>query len=128
MGESDSRFVKKNSNPSFAVRDGFVNPRDSVIYRFQAEPGEVTFANLCPGKDGYRMVSGLLDIVDAPILDEIKSPHYQVHTRMRVSRFLEQYAEAGGGHHLYIAYGNILKELEIFSSILGFDFTAITEE
>jgi len=126
MGESDSRFVKPGSSPYLSSRDGFVNPRESVIYRFQGEPGEVTFINLCPVKEGgYRMVAGLIEIVDAPILDEIISPHYQVQTRIPVGEFLENYAEAGGGHHLYIAKGNILEELGVFTKLLGFHFTSI---
>jgi len=71
------------------------------------------------------MVAGLLDIVDAPVLDEIIAPHYQVETRVPVGEFLESYAKAGGGHHLYIAKGNILKELEIFTKLLGFNLSSI---
>ncbi len=48
MGESDSRFVKKGSTPSLVTREGFLNPHRSVIYRFQAEPGEITFVNIAP--------------------------------------------------------------------------------
>ncbi len=126
MGESDSRFVKKGSAPSLVVRDGFVNPRDSVVYRFQAEPGEVTFVNISPVRGGgFRMVSGLLDIIDAPVLEEIAAPHYQVKTRVPVNDFLETYALAGGGHHLYIAKGNILGELAVFCRFLGFELIII---
>ncbi len=126
MGESDRRFVKSGSSPSLAVRDGFVNPKESAIYRFQAEPGEVTFVNLCPaGRGHYRMVAGLLDIVDSHVFDHIKAPHYMVNTRIPVDEFLERYAEAGGGHHLYIARGNILNEIRIFAGLLGFEFITI---
>ena len=122
MGESDPRFVKPGSSPYLTVRDGFTNPRPSVIYRFEAEPGEVTYANLCPIEGGgYRLVSGLLDIADTPLLDEIIAPHYQVGTRKPVGKFLEEYGAAGGGHHLYIARGDILEELALFSRILGFE-------
>ncbi len=126
MGESDSRFIKNGSSPQFSTRDGLVNSRESIIYRFQAEPGEVTFVNLSPSKEGnFRMVAGMLDIIDTPVLDKIESPHYQVKTQIPVNEFLENYAYAGGGHHLYIAKGNILKKLGIFCRILGFEFIII---
>ena len=126
MGESDARFIKEGSSPYLTMREGFLNPRPSVIYRFQAQPGEVTFVNLCPAGNGrYRLVMGLLDIVDAPVLDRIVAPHYQVRTRMPVGAFLEEYAQAGGGHHLYVARGNILDELAIVSRILDFEYTQL---
>ena len=129
MGESDSRFVKQGSSPRLAERDALLNPHSTVIYRFQAEPGEVTFVNLSPVRNGgFRLVAGLLDIVDAPVLDDIEGPHYQVATRLPVGTFLERYAANGGGHHLYIAKGNILDGLSIFCRQLGFDLRVIEGE
>ena len=118
--------MKKESTPYLGIRDGFVNSRNSVIYRFQAEPGQVTFVNCSPIRgSGYRMVAGLLEIVDSPILDHIAGPHYQVAAHMPVGDFLEQYAGAGGGHHLYIARGNILNRLSSFCKALGFDYRVV---
>jgi L-arabinose isomerase len=126
MGESDSRFIKQGSSPRLVERDALLNPHTCAIYRFQAEPGEVTFVNLSPVREGeYRLVAGLLDIVDAPTLDDIQGPHYQVATRLPVGDFLEQYAANGGGHHLYVAKGDILYDLSIFCNSLGFDFRTI---
>ncbi len=126
MGESDSRFIKQGSSPRLAPRDALLNPHTCAIYRFQAEPGEVTFVNISPvdGRE-YRVVAGLLDIVDAQILDSIEGPHFQVATRIPVGMFLERYAAQGGGHHLYIAKGNILNGLSIFCKQLGFDLRVI---
>ena len=126
MGESDSRFIKQGSSPRLVERDALLNPHTCVIYRFQAQPCEVTFVNLSPVRDGgYRLVAGLLDIVDAQILDDIEGPHYQVATRLPVGDFLEQYAANGGGHHLYIARADIQHELRTFCDLLGFDFRRI---
>ena len=129
MGETDSRFIKSGTVPRLVPRDAMLNPNVSVIYRFQAEPGEVTFVNLSPVRGGgYRLVAGLLDIVDSPVLDEISGPHYQVSTRIPVGRFLERYASEGGGHHLYIAKGDIMEGLAIFCKQLEFDYRIIDTE
>ncbi|MBT3274766.1 MAG: hypothetical protein HN368_16540 [Spirochaetales bacterium] len=128
MGEADSRFIKKGSTSYLISRENLLNPFRSVIYRFRAEPGEVTFVNLSPVREGgYRLVAGLLDILDEPILDEIVGPHYQVGTRMDVGDFLEKYAAVGGGHHIFIARGNLLYKLSVFSKLLGFDYKIVTE-
>ncbi len=129
MGETDGRFVKTGSSPRLISREALLNPNTSIIYRFQAEPGDVTFVNLSPVRGGgYRLVAGLLEIVDTPILEDISGPHYQVSTRIPVGAFLEQYAAHGGGHHIYIARGNILYELSLFSRQLGFDYRTIDTE
>lgn len=127
MGEWDSRFAKRGTTASLVTREGFMNPHRSVIYRFRAEPGEVTFVNCSPVSDGrFRFVAGLLDIIDTPLLAQIVAPHYQVHVRGDLGEFLRKYAYAGGGHHLYVAKGNILAALRTFCRLLGFDMEVVT--
>ncbi|MFP4384236.1 MAG: hypothetical protein ACLFSE_09330 [Spirochaetia bacterium] len=129
MGESDSRFVKKDSTPKLVTREGFLNPHQSVIYRFQAEPGEATFVNIAPvAAGGYRLVAGLLNIVDTELMPNIPSPHYQVEPNMPLHLFLERYAEAGGGHHLYIVRGDVLEELQFFCRYLGIEWISVSPD
>lgn len=127
MGETDPRFADPKAAGTLEARDGFVNPRLSVIYRFKAEPGPVTFVNISPLRgEGWRMVVGLLEIVDKPVLEKIEGPHFHVKPDMPVVRFLERYADAGGGHHLYLAKGNILEQVMLMGKVLGFEVLSIT--
>ncbi len=129
MGESDARFIKSGSTPALVTREGFLNPHRSVIYRFQAEPGPATFVNISPVRNGgYRLVVGLLDIVDTELMPAVPAPHYQIDPRIPLPEFLEQYADAGGGHHLYVAKGDILEGVRLFCRYVGIDPVIIGRE
>ena len=124
MGETDPRFA--GSRIRLGARTGFLNQMNSTIFRFEAEPGPVTFTNLTPGKDkDFKIVSGVLDIVEFPVLDQIEGPHYVVRTRGALADFLERYAAVGGGHHVYISRGDITPVTRTMSGILDFEFHEI---
>jgi L-arabinose isomerase len=126
MGETDLRFARRDIRPKLVNREGFMNPHRSVILRFEAEPGEATFVNVSPTRDGrLRLVAGLLDIVQTGTIDAIIPPHYQVDPRQPVGVFLERYARAGGGHHLHIARGNIMSRLASFAHHLDIKLEVI---
>ena len=124
MGETDPRFAE--GTIKLGTRTGFLNQMDSVIFRFKAAPGPLTFASFTPGREkDFKIVSGVLDIVEFPVLDQIEGPHYLVRTRGPLTTFLEEYAAVGGGHHVYVSQGDVTLALRTMSGILDFEYHEI---
>jgi L-arabinose isomerase len=121
MGETDPRFAK--GHVRLATRNGFLNQMDSTIFKFKADPGAVTFTGITQGGAGdFRIVAGILDIVDYPVLEQVAGPHYVVKPRCELTDFLERYAECGGGHHVYISRGDKIEAVKTMAKILDFEF------
>lgn len=127
MGESDSRFANPEIRGQLVEKNAFGNKLKSLYHRFRFQPGTVTFAAFAKTRPtGLKLVIGLLDIIDLPLFDCFKAPHYIVKPRMPLPEFLEKYSLSGGGHHLYIADGDIVNLIEAWSRALGIETAEIS--
>ena len=126
MGETDLRFCKPGERPRAETRPAIGNPRDSVIFHFPKEPMPVTVMNVAKDGDSrFRLIVFSADIVDAPVYVSVQAPHFLMKPPLPIAEFLERYAEAGGGHHLYIAEGDLIRQTRIAASSLGWAYAQV---
>ena len=120
MGEIDPRFAVRGSKIVLKAKKALMNPEQSLYHRFSVNPGKTTFVNISKTKEkGFKLVTGILSIVKNRLYDVLDCPQFVVRPDLKLENFLETYAEAGGGHHIYLAAGDRTKEIAGFGRHLG---------
>lgn len=126
MGESDPRFAHPDVTPVLAQKKPLLSDRVSVYHLAELAEREVTIVNLARDADrGFRLVVAPADIVRFPLKVEFNMPHFKIKARLPLERFLEQYAYAGGGHHIYLATGDQRNALRSMARHLGLAFAEV---
>jgi L-arabinose isomerase len=116
------------SNPTLAWRErpvrlerreGWVGSGGpSASLSFTLEPGEVTLLNLTMGADSRPVFIGAqAEVVDfySPLLG---TPHFKLRVARPLPDFLNDYARCGGSHHLALARGRGLAQIERLVRVL----------
>lgn len=126
MGEADPRFAKENFSVVLAEKVALGKSLPSYYYQFEAQPMEMTFATWRqnPG-GGAGLLVGVLDCVEHTLYEVMGVPQFVVSPRQGIREFLMLYSMEGGGHHLYVAEGNILDSLSAFCGVIGVDIGVI---
>ncbi len=123
MGEADPRFAQAGGKVSIQAKTALGKTLPSYYYKFNAQPMELTYVTWTKNTDGgRRLLSGKLTCIEHPLLEELGAPHFIVKPKKELHEFLTEYSMNGGGHHLYVAKGDILSELRLFARLAGADF------
>ncbi|OGF46632.1 MAG: hypothetical protein A2452_11295 [Candidatus Firestonebacteria bacterium RIFOXYC2_FULL_39_67] len=120
MGESNPVFAEKKTRHSIIAKKAFGSDKLTMYHKYKAEKGMITFVNISKLPDGgFKLVTGLLNIIDEKLFDCLDMPQFSVKPFIPVGDFLEKYSMAGGGHHIYIAKGNITGDILNAGTVLG---------
>lgn len=93
---------------------------------FQLKPGLVTLASFTQWPyDGYRIVATTAEVLDAPEHPNLRSPHTRIGFGRALPGFLEDYSRAGGTHHLALAYGDLIGELNTLAGFLDIGLATV---
>lgn len=126
MGETDPRFAKRGAKVLIQEKTALGKTLPSYYYKFEAQPMEMTFATWTKNPDGsLRLLAGLMDCVENGVFEDFGAPHFVARPKAELSAFLKSYSENGGGHHLYVAQGDVLGRLSGFAHMIGVDFCAM---
>lgn len=126
MGESDPRFARAGVPPVLAQKKPLLSDRVSVYHLAELGERAVTLVNLArDAGHGFRIVTAMADIVRFPLKPEFNMPHFKIKPRRPLETFLEQYAYAGGGHHIYLATGDQRGALTVMARQLGLAFAEV---
>lgn len=96
-----------------------------VVPIFQLRAGEATLVSItetpdksvCGQGKTFRLVTTKGQIIKAPDHPNLRSPYTRISFGEDMSSFLERYSRAGGTHHLVLAHGDILEEIEMLANI-----------
>ena len=128
MGEGNWKMARKDE-PVHMLRSSLnlvATKYDPVLLAFSLEPGDVTLLCLTVGQDGkLRFVVTQGEVVDFPYLQDLARPHYKFRPQGDLSDFLTRYSQAGGSHHLALAYGDWTSTIEKVARLSGIEFTRI---
>ncbi|MDO8544814.1 MAG: hypothetical protein Q7S40_30590 [Opitutaceae bacterium] len=126
MGESDPRFARPGVQPVLAQKKPALSDRVSVYHLAELGEREVTLVNLARDAErGFRFVVAQADIVRFPLKVEFAMPHFRIKPRLPLENFLERYAYAGGGHHIYLATGDQRRPVALMARQLGLAFAEV---
>jgi L-arabinose isomerase len=96
---------------------------------FQFTPGPATLVSLseAPGAEsrqspGFQLLACRAEVVRSPEHARLTSPYARVRFDADLPDFLERFSRAGGTHHLVIAYGDRVQELEYLAESCGLTF------
>lgn len=119
MGEADPRFAKEGAKIAIRQKTALGKDLPSYFYEFETQPMEMTFVTWTkePG-DRFKLLAGRLECIDHPAMETFGAPHFVVRPKRPLRDFLKQYSERGGGHHVYVAQGNILARLREFAKTI----------
>ena len=122
MGEIDPRFAT-GEEVRLVEKQALGHDDASLYYRFRVDPVTVTMVNIGVS-DGVpvRIVSTVVDLLDRACAPGVNAPHFFAKPRAAVSDFLESYAAAGGGHHVYLIEGDVRRQVEIMCRHLGLSY------
>ena len=125
MGETDVRFCRSGFKPRLVPKKALFNKHDSLIILFETGIVPITIVNIAGDPvHGFRLIACVAELLDTPVYDSIGSPHFVMKPTVPVDDFLEWYASCGGGHHLYVADGNLLPQIREMARNLNFGFFA----
>lgn len=120
MGESDPSFAAKGEKSHIIAKKGFGGGKLTLYHKFKVAPGKLTFVNISKLSGGnFKLVTGLLNVIKDKLYDCLDCPQYSVKPEIPLKDFLEKYSLAGGGHHLYVARGDITREISSAGTALG---------
>ncbi len=120
MGETDVRFAKEGSRVELAEKTALGKAIPSYYYRFAIQPMRMTFATWTRGTAGeLKLLCGLLDCEDIPPYGDLGVPQFFVRPQRPLHEFLELYSQWGGGHHIYLAQGDVTESMVRFAAWIG---------
>lgn len=125
MGEANVALARKDRKiPLAARRNPITRTRERQLSpAISFEPGPATVCALAQGPDRrWRLIAGLVDILDFGPIRNMSSPHSKISPRDDVRRWLTRYAAAGGPHHHAICFGDARPLVDIAAKLLNADF------
>jgi L-arabinose isomerase len=128
MGEGNWKMARKDE-PVHILRSSLnlvETKYDPLLLAFSLEPGDVTLVCLTTGQDSrLKLVVTEGKVVDFPYLPDLARPHYKFRPQGDLSDFLTRYSQAGGSHHLALAYGHWASTVEKFARLSGIEFARV---
>jgi L-arabinose isomerase len=128
MGEGNWTLARVDE-PVRLVRStlGLVDLRvPPLLLAFSLEPGDVTLVSLVTGPSGrLKLVATEGTVVDFPYLPDLGRPHYKFAPAAPLGEFLTRYSEAGGSHHLALAYGHWAGTVQKLAALLGVEYARV---
>ena len=124
-----SHYAESNPNmasPDRAIRlvhrDGWVGSGGpSASLSFPLPPGEVTLLNLTMGAESRPVfIATEVEVVDF-FSESLPTPHFKIRVERPLADFLNAYARLGGSHHLALARGRGIPQIEKLVHILDWD-------
>jgi len=105
---------------------GCVGLENSIIAIGNLKPGKATIASLTYKKgDGYKLVVSTVNIQNIKEKNKTKMIVGWFEPEQNVEKFLMNYSNAGGGHHLALAYNDIIDELVMLGRLNGWEVLRI---
>ncbi len=103
--ESNWRMARADRPVRVVRREGWVGSGGpSAALAHSLEPGEATLLNLTIGPEGAQVIIAEAEITDFALPD-LPTPHFKIALELPIAGFLNNYTQAGGSHHLALAYG-----------------------
>ena len=119
MGETNPEFSKRGTKIILKPKTLYKYYSASIYFKFSLEPCVLTFITIIKGLNGGReLLTGIVKVEDLQPYEAFDAPHFIIKTSEGINRFREKYCLSGGGHHLYFAMGNIVKDLKELSNYL----------
>lgn len=127
MGEANVAMARGDRRPPLRRREPIVPIRGTQLAIPVAfEPGEATLAAFTLGPESrWRIISSAVDIADFTPLDHLGTPNTKILPRRDVRDWLNDYAMAGGPHHLAVGAGDAREELRLLARLIDADFVEI---
>jgi len=124
--EANPAMAREDQPIRMVMRDGWVGSGGpSASLSFSNQPGPATLLNLTVGPNGrFRLIATEGEVEDYA-RPEFPSPHFKIRPRVPLKRFLTEYLQVGGSHHLAIAAGHHLGRVEKAASVMDVDFIAL---
>lgn len=119
MGEISPAFAGPG-NARLVEKQALGHERASLYFRFAVEAMSVTLVNIGVNSGvPVRIVTAPLELIERDLAPGVEAPHFFARPSGKVSDFLESYAAAGGGHHVYLVEGDVRTEIETMCGHLG---------
>lgn len=119
MGEINVNLI--SGKPRIIIKNlPTINIDNPAILVGQFKEGDAVLVNLSLVKEKYTLILSRIEMVSRKneLEDTITG---WAKTKGKVGKFLADYSQAGGSHHLILVYGDYLNLLMDFGKISGFD-------
>jgi len=124
--EANPKMARQDRKPRLVRRPGWVGSGGvSTSIAFAFEPGPATLINLTIGEEGRPKLIALDGYVQPFHLPDFETPHCKFAPAAPVAEFLNDYAEAGGSHHLAMSFGDHLGRVTKLAHIMGINWTVV---
>lgn len=127
MGECNLALASPHSRVRLVAKPfAFGKCQRPAVPVFQLNPGPVTLACITQWPDeAFRIVACTAEVRDAPPHPNLRSPHSRIRFDRDLPPFLEDYSRVGGTHHLALAYGDRLDELNTLARFLDLGYAVV---
>jgi L-arabinose isomerase len=128
MGEGNWRMARTNEPVDLLVNPFKLVPLKQfpISLRFALRPGPVTLLSLTCGENGkVRFIITEGSIADQPALSSIIRTHSFYKPNKPLIHFLNDYAQAGGSHHMGMVYGSATSRLVKLACLMKIDYEII---
>jgi len=129
MGEANVAMARKDRKPPLVARPAPItrtkNRQLALVTTF--EPGDATLAALVQCRNGWRLITALIQIEDYGPLPSLCSPHSKAKVPGDVRQFLTDYAKAGGTHHNALFVGDARAKLRVLATLTNMDYVELTD-
>ncbi len=122
MAELNWRLARRGEKPTLLSRTFSLAPcQPFCSLRFTLEPGPVLLSALTlDGSGAFRVITLDAAVTDFPLLtDTWERPNYKVRFPRDIREVMDDYARAGGPHHLCIAPGVTARRYRAFAELCG---------
>jgi len=94
---------------------------------FQMEEGKAIMASISqtPDEESFQILCFECEIVKAPDHPNLTVPYTRIRTSGEVPDFLKEYSRKGGTHHLALAKGISVDDINTMTELLGIEFKTI---
>jgi L-arabinose isomerase len=128
MGESNVAMAAKGAKPALVKRAKSLVPVRGSQLAIAAgfAPGEATLSALTlSAGQKWRIIAARGSILEFGPLTQLAVPHAKFQPAGELRTFLDNYAKAGGPHHLAISFGDNLTALEEAAALLGAEYVQV---
>lgn len=129
MAELNWRLARRGERPRLLAHTFSLAPcAPFCSLMFTLEPGPALLSALTlDGAGAFRMITMDAEVTDFPLLtDTWERPNYKVRFARDIRAVMDDYALAGGPHHLCIAPGVSAPRYRAFAELCGLDWRPVT--
>ena len=126
MGEMNTALMA--DLPRLAEQDfTYTRSENPVAAYGRLKTGDACLVNLAPGAGGrYSLIlipGSIPETTDEDTMGDTVRGWFK--SALPLPEFLQRYSLAGGTHHIALSYGKVLRELETFAALMGWDLVVI---